>query len=55
MMPVQGGALPAAGIPWYVAPFGRDSLLAACESLMINPEVARGTLHRARRVAGAGR
>ena len=44
MMPVQGGALPAAGIPWYVAPFGRDSLLAACESLMINPEVARGTL-----------
>ena len=36
--------LPAAGIPWYVAPFGRDSLLSACESLMINPEVARGTL-----------
>ena len=44
MMPAPGGALPAAGIPWYVAPFGRDSLLAACESLMINPEVARGTL-----------
>ena len=44
MMPAAGGALPAAGIPWYVAPFGRDSLLAACESLMINPEVARGTL-----------
>ena len=44
MMPAAGGALPAAGIPWYVAPFGRDSLLAACESLMINPEVARGAL-----------
>jgi len=44
MMPMPGGALAAAGIPWYVAPFGRDSLLAACESLMINPEVARGTL-----------
>ena len=44
MMPAPGGALPAAGIPWYVAPFGRDSLLASCESLMINPEVARGTL-----------
>ena len=44
LMPVGDGALPAAGIPWYVAPFGRDSLLSSCESLMINPEVARGTL-----------
>jgi glycogen debranching enzyme len=44
MMPVGGDQLPAAGIPWYVAPFGRDSLLSACESLMLNPEVARGTL-----------
>jgi glycogen debranching enzyme len=44
MMPVGDEQLPAAGIPWYVAPFGRDSLLTACESLMINPEVARGTL-----------
>jgi glycogen debranching enzyme len=44
MMPVGDDQLPAAGIPWYVAPFGRDSLLSACESLMINPEVARGTL-----------
>jgi glycogen debranching enzyme len=44
MMPVGTDRLPAAGIPWYVAPFGRDSLLTACESLMINPDVARGTL-----------
>ena len=44
MIPAPGGTLPAAGIPWYVAPFGRDSLLTACETLMINPEVARGTL-----------
>ena len=44
MMPARGGHLPAAGIPWYVAPFGRDSLLTSCEALMINPEVARGTL-----------
>ena len=44
MMPVGDAMLPAAGIPWYVAPFGRDSLLSACESLMLNPEVARGTL-----------
>jgi glycogen debranching enzyme len=44
MMPVGNDQLPAAGIPWYVAPFGRDSLLSACESLIINPDVARGTL-----------
>ena len=44
MTPVANCQLPAAGIPWYVAPFGRDSLLSACEALMINPEVARGTL-----------
>jgi glycogen debranching enzyme len=44
MMPAAGSALPAAGIPWYVAAFGRDSLLASSESLMINPDVARGTL-----------
>ena len=44
MMPVGDSELPAAGIPWYVAPFGRDSLLSACEVMMINPDVARGTL-----------
>jgi glycogen debranching enzyme len=44
MTPLDGDALPAAGIPWYVAPFGRDSLLTACEALMLNPDVARGTL-----------
>lgn len=44
MMPVGDDQLPAAGIPWYVAPFGRDSLLSSCESLMIKPEVARGAL-----------
>jgi len=44
MTPLGDTELPAAGIPWYVAPFGRDSLLTACEALMINPAVARGTL-----------
>ena len=44
MMPATRGALPAAGIPWYVAPFGRDSLLTSSEVLMINPAVARDTL-----------
>jgi glycogen debranching enzyme len=44
LTPAPGGRLPAAGIPWYVAPFGRDSLLTACESLLLNPDVARDTL-----------
>jgi glycogen debranching enzyme len=34
----------AAGIPWFVALFGRDSLLTCYESLIANCEVARQTL-----------
>jgi glycogen debranching enzyme len=34
----------AAGIPWYVAAFGRDSLLTAHQILMLTPEPARDTL-----------
>jgi glycogen debranching enzyme len=38
------GLVPCAGIPWYVAPFGRDSLLTALQVLPFEPEIARGTL-----------
>jgi glycogen debranching enzyme len=38
------GALPAAGIPWYVAPFGRDSLIASLQTLHLSPRTAEGTL-----------
>jgi glycogen debranching enzyme len=38
------GPLPYAGIPWYVAPFGRDSLITSLQVLPFLPEVARGTL-----------
>jgi len=34
----------AAGVPWYVALFGRDSLIAAYETLAFQPELARTTL-----------
>ncbi|HEU4658272.1 MAG TPA: glycogen debranching N-terminal domain-containing protein [Capillimicrobium sp.] len=44
MMPLGASRLPAAGIPWYVAPFGRDSLIASLETLMLNPDIARATL-----------
>ena len=38
------GQIPAAGIPWYVAPFGRDSLIVGLQTLFLMPEQASGTL-----------
>lgn len=38
------GSVLAAGIPWYVAIFGRDSLLASHQMLMIDPHIAREAL-----------
>jgi len=37
-----GGTLVAAGIPWFVALFGRDSLITAYQTVNFYPEVARG-------------
>jgi glycogen debranching enzyme len=34
----------AAGVPWYVALFGRDSIITALETLAFAPEVGRATL-----------
>ena len=39
-----GGRLIAAGIPWYVAPFGRDAAITALQVLMFSPELAVDTL-----------
>ena len=36
--------LPAAGLPWFVAPFGRDSLIVSLQNTLIYPEFARGAL-----------
>ncbi len=36
--------MPAAGLPWFVAPFGRDSLIVSLQNLLIYPGFARGTL-----------
>jgi len=38
------GALPAAGIPWFVAPFGRDSVIAGLQTLPLYPERSVGIL-----------
>ncbi len=36
--------LPAAGLPWFVAPFGRDCLTVSLQNLLIYPEFAHGAL-----------
>ena len=38
------GMMPYAGIPWYVAPFGRDALITALQVLPFEPAIAAGTL-----------
>ena len=44
LTPTRHGSLVAAGIPWFVAPFGRDSLLTCHQNLMLNPDLTRTTL-----------
>src|SRR6202165_2928737 len=42
---VRGGVfVPAAGIPWFVTVFGRDSLIVSMESISAFPEFALGAL-----------
>jgi glycogen debranching enzyme len=36
--------VPAAGVPWFVAVFGRDSLVTSLQTLFVHPGVARGAL-----------
>jgi glycogen debranching enzyme len=36
--------LPAAGLPWFVAPFGRDSLIVSLQNTLVYSEFARGAL-----------
>jgi len=43
LLPTPVGPVPAAGVPWYVAPFGRDALIA-CLLVPEAEEAARGSL-----------
>jgi glycogen debranching enzyme len=47
-LPIEGTShmvfIPAAGLPWFVAPFGRDSLLVSLQNILIYPAFARGAL-----------
>ncbi|MGH7112410.1 MAG: glycogen debranching N-terminal domain-containing protein, partial [Stellaceae bacterium] len=36
--------VPAGGIPWFVALFGRDSLIVALQNALVYPDFARGAL-----------
>jgi glycogen debranching enzyme len=43
--PIAGGAsLPAAGLPWFMAMFGRDSIFTSLQALPFAPELAATTL-----------
>jgi glycogen debranching enzyme len=46
-LPLQGTDhmfVPAAGLPWFVALFGRDSLIVSLQTMIVYPEFAAGTL-----------
>jgi glycogen debranching enzyme len=48
----DGDAVIAAGIPWFMALFGRDSLIAAYQALPFYPEMAKGVLRALARLQG---
>jgi glycogen debranching enzyme len=39
-----GGALPAAGLPWFMAVFGRDAIITSLQAIPFVPEMAATTL-----------
>ncbi len=51
----RGAVIPAAGVPWFVTLFGRDSLIVSMQTLMVHPEYALGRDPQALSPAGHGR
>lgn len=39
-----GGKLPAAGMPWFMTVFGRDTLITCLQTMMFGPELSRSAL-----------
>ena len=48
----RGETFVAAGVPWFVALFGRDSLITALEVLAYDPQIAANTLKQLARYQG---
>lgn len=46
------GHFPVAGIPWFCVPFGRDSILTAVQTLVLDPSLAKNTLRTLAAVQG---
>ena len=48
-LPIEGTShlefMPAAGVPWYMGLFGRDSLIVSLQNTLIYPDFARGALN----------
>jgi glycogen debranching enzyme len=42
--PRQSGALPAAGMPWFMTVFGRDTIITCLQTLLFGPELAQNAL-----------
>jgi glycogen debranching enzyme len=41
----DGGELPAAGMPWFMAVFGRDTIITCLQTLLFGPQLARTALY----------
>jgi len=50
----KGVFIPAAGIPWFVTLFGRDSLIVSMQSISGYPEFAAGALRRLSELQATG-
>lgn len=51
----EGVLVPAAGAPWFMALFGRDSLITGYEAMILSPEPAKNALRALARWQAEGR
>lgn len=42
---IEGRKVLSAGVPWFSTLFGRDSIIAASQTLLLDPSIARDTLY----------